>query len=332
MTPIGPAHASPAAVSALQTVALHPESHPEPHPWALESQIARHLSVPESSVVVGSGFTQLIELLLDELRTGNDAIVLSKPSFPIYRHIAAARGYRIIDVPLRGYEHDLPALRRAIDDSTRLVILDDPNSSTGQALPQDTRIDALREIGSHTTVLYDNAYGDFGHHRVRPSELLGTVPSAVYGATFSKGYFLLALRVGFVVASEELAGRLRGRRSMFSVNYAGLAAASAALEDQETFRWNVWQSRLAKQAGEVAFGRHGLACVPSEANFLLVDAGEWADELEDMLKERQIPHIGQRRIGLAGHIRVAFPDLPHADRLAEALDVLAKRRASAAAR
>ena len=84
-------------------------------------------------------------------------------------------------------------------------------------------------------LVVDSAYAEFvTDDDYDPGlDLAGMAPNVVMTRTFSKAYGLAALRLGWAYAPPAIIDVLHRIRGPFNVNAAALAAALAALEDQD---------------------------------------------------------------------------------------------------
>jgi histidinol-phosphate aminotransferase len=122
--------------------------------------------------------------------------------------------------------------------------------------------------------------------------------------TFSKIHALAALRIGYAVSSPDVADLLNRARQPFNVNALALAAAEAALADQEF----VMTSREMNREGLALLTRGlknlGLDVIPSAANFLAVGIENAASRYQALLAEGVIVRpIAE--YGLPDHLRVS---------------------------
>src|SRR5690606_28970970 len=156
--------------------------------------------------------------------------------------------------------------------------------------------------------------------------LLPSFPNLVVTRTFSKAYALAGLRVGYAVAHPGLAQLLERLRASFNVNALGLAAAEAALADQE----HLLRVRT-HNAGERAWliealralparaGRASPEVFPSQANFLLVGFGADAAPVEAALLQRGIVPRPMQGYGLPDCLRITIGTRAQNERLLAAL-------------
>ena len=119
--------------------------------------------------------------------------------------------------------------------------------------------------------------------------------------------FLAALRVGYSVSSPEIGELLNRVRQPFNVNSLALAAAVAALEDDEHLARSVAVNEEGMQQLRAGFDAMGIGYIPSVGNFLCFqvpgNAGDAGRVYTDLLHEGVIVRpVGG--YGLPGHLRV----------------------------
>ena len=89
--------------------------------------------------------------------------------------------------------------------------------------------------------------------------------------TFSKVYGLAGLRVGYALASPEVADALGRVRPIFNVNAAAQAAALASLDGRDALAPRVAHTREARMGLRDTLAVAGLSPVSSQANFVYAD-------------------------------------------------------------
>ena len=121
----------------------------------------------------------------------------------------------------------------AVTDATRIIFLANPNNPTGTIYTDEAWRRFLRAISQRVVIVVDEAYAEYVDHPDYPRTLqhLGQHAGLVVLRTFSKIYGLAGLRVGYAIASSEIAGALARLRQPFNVGSLGQVAAAAALED-----------------------------------------------------------------------------------------------------
>src|SRR5712692_2092562 len=169
-------------------------------------------------------------------------------------------------------------------------------------------------------IVLDEAYCDFCDDPDYPDgvRLLARYPRLMLLRTFSKIAGLAGLRVGYTVATADVAERLNRVRAPYNVNRLGQVAALAALEDR-----GHWKRTRDVVIHERAFlsrelARRGFGFPPSQANFLLVHVPEATAVRERLLRAGLIVRDGAA-LGFPEHLRIAVGDHAANERLLAAL-------------
>lgn len=199
---------------------------------ALYAALAEKLDVPTTHLAAGTGSVAVLYHLLQAFCEAGDEVVYAWRSFEAYPIAVAVTGAKPVQVPLAGgARHDLEAMAAAITDRTKVVIVCTPNNPTGPAVGLAELESFLDRVPSHVVVVVDEAYREF----VRIGDPLDAVdlgrdrPNVVAMRTFAKAYGLAGFRVGYIVASEEIASAVRACALPFGVSSVAQAAAVASL-------------------------------------------------------------------------------------------------------
>lgn len=260
-----------AMTGALDQLALYPDG----NGFELKAAIAAKLGVGMDGIVLGNGSNDVLELVARAFLAPGTSAVYSQHAFAVYPLVTQATGATSIEAPASDFGHDLTAMRAAIRDDTRVVFIANPNNPTGTLLAADALHAFLESVPARVVVVLDEAYGEFlDAGRQAPSVAwLAEFPNLVLTRTFSKAYGLAGLRVGYALASGEVAGLLNRVRQPFNVNSLALLAATAALNDAEF----IAASKRVNDAGMAqmlqGFQALGLDHIDSFGNFVCVKVG-----------------------------------------------------------
>jgi histidinol-phosphate aminotransferase len=289
--------------------------YPDPAGFDLKQALSARWSVPQNWLTLGNGSNDILELVASALLEPGSSVVYAQHAFVVYRLATQARGARHLVVPAKDFGHDLPAMLEAIDDTTRVVFIANPNNPTGTYLPNAQLEEFLAAVaqrhGTRVTVVLDEAYNEFLEPELRVDSvgLVKRYPNLLVSRSFSKAYGLAGLRVGYAIAQPTLTDLMNRVRQPFNVNSLAQAAAIAALQDTEFLVKSFAVNRDGKAQLQQGFTQLGLAFVPSFANFVLVKVGDAAQVNLELLKRGVIvrPVAGD---GLPEWLRVSI-GLPH---------------------
>ena len=296
----------PAAVAAFEAAAGELNRYPDGGGYRLRSALGERHGVPPEQIVLGNGADELIRLCAVATLEAGDRAVFPWPSFPSYVASAACCGAEPVQVALAGRAPDLDALLARCDARTRVVYLANPNNPTGVLTAHDDVLRLAQELPPRALLVLDEAYGDYAQPEPRGVELVRAGAGRVCVLrTFSKVYGLAALRIGYAVASPEVADALDRVRNIFNANQPAQEAALASLHEHEQVEGRVEHARAARERLRSALEAAGLRPEPSQANFVYADVpGGDAEGLTRRLLERGIMVRALTGFGAPGAIRV----------------------------
>ena len=307
--------------------------YPDPLGGDLKRALAAKHGVDVASIVLGNGTHELLMQFAQVFAGPGVDVVASKYGFAVYAIAAQAAGATLRVAPCHGDDHamprghDLDAIAATITPATRLVHLANPNNPTGTWYGADAFAAFMAKVPSEVIVVVDEAYAEFvdAPDYASALALLSNYPNLVVTRTFSKAYALAGLRVGYAIAHPGLIAVMERVRESFNVNSAGLAAAEAALGDDEHLRWIVDRNREQRTALVEALQSRGLRVFPSQTNFLLVQFAEVGDEarvarIDAALIERGVVLRPMGGYGLGHCLRITVGNVDENRRLLAALD------------
>jgi histidinol-phosphate aminotransferase len=262
--------------------------YPDPMSSKLRTQIAEANGLDAANVLVGNGGDELIfDLMLAWGGPGRTLLNLP-PTFAMYEIDARLTGTAVVEIPRRAsdYAIDEPAaLARLAEGGIDIVMVSHPNNPTGNVAPETFLIDVLKSTDA--LVLVDEAYFEFSRHTMRPH--MERHPNLVILRTFSKAFSLAGLRVGYILAHEDVILELTKVRQPYSVDRFSQWAAGLVFRERVVFESQIQE--LLRQRDVV---EHGLGSIPgikvfgSEANFVLFRVDRAAAIWRDLLHSYSI--------------------------------------------
>jgi histidinol-phosphate aminotransferase len=178
-------------------------------------------------------------------------------------------------------------------------------------------------VPDHVLVIFDEAYCELVDSDAYPDTLAylrqgrGNV---MVMRTFSKVYGIAGLRLGYALAMPEILAPLNQVKEPFAVNLLAQAAGVAALEDQAFLERSIAANRIGRLALYEQFDRLGLSYIESHANFVLVEFGPQALEIQGRLLEKGVIVRGCVNYDLRDFLRITVGDEPQNARLIAALE------------
>ena len=261
-----------AAVAAVADVARYPDG----GAFALKSALCRKFGVRPEQLIVGNGSNDILELVSQAFLAPGLSAIYSRHAFAVYPLATNARGARGIEVAAKNFGHDLDAMAAAIEPQTRVVFIANPNNPTGTFVPGAELEAFLAKVPRHVLVVLDEAYTEYLAPEQRYDSIawLARFPNLLVSRTFSKAYGLAGLRVGYAIAHPEVADLMNRVRQPFNVSSVALAAAEAALDDDEFLARSAEVNRRGMAQLVAAFRELGLEWIPSAGNFVTFKVGD----------------------------------------------------------
>ena len=285
--PLGP---SPKALKAIKNVLNSLHIYPDGSCFELRQKLAQRFNVDGTQLLFGNGSDEVIKMFGLTFLESGDKVLFCEPTFSEYTYATKLMGASKHTAPLADYAFDLNALLKAIDSSTKLIFVCNPNNPTGAYLNHADVAKFLDKVPEHVLVVFDEAYYEY----VTAEDFVDSLSFVREGRnvavlrTFSKIYGLAGLRIGYGVAPKHIAELVHRVREPFNVNALAQIGALAALDDED----HVEQSRRQNQAGKEYLYREladlNLEFIPTQANFIFFDLDQNAGLVFEKLLDKGI--------------------------------------------
>ena len=248
---------------------------------ALKSAIAQYVNennpspIDANYISVGNGSDELIRSLLIATCVGTNAsILISEPTFSMYKILAQTLGITTISIPReethftikRGQADQAIAQAAASGHPVKIIFVVHPNSPTGNSLTP-AEIEWLQHLPKEILVVIDEAYFEFSAHSL-VTDLLAH-PNWAILRTFSKAFRLAAHRVGYCIAHPQLTQALEKIRLPYNLPSFSQAAALVALQNRQQLLSAMAEMQSEREKlYQFLAGDSRLRVWPSDANFI----------------------------------------------------------------
>jgi len=282
INPLGP---PPGAMEAAREALEQVQHYPETTGDSLRQALAERHGLDPAHLLVDAGSTPLIYRVIRLLAP--QAALVVEPAFGEYHRALRQVGCRIEPLLVRpGTAFDPDLVLRAAQD-VDLVVLANPGNPSGELIARELLEGLLRRLPNGVQLLLDEAFVDF----CPDASLVDAVVNAGnlwVLRSLTKFYAIPGLRAGWLAGPVEGIRRLEAQSWPWALSTPALAAARAALADEDYARRTLatvplWRADLAG-----ALERLGLEVVEGAANYLLArlparapDAGCVSRRLED---------------------------------------------------
>lgn len=262
--PFPPSPKVMAAIRGVEAESLRRYPNPDADPF--REAAAKLHGVSCDMIMAGNGSDDVLTIATRTFVPPGGSLAYPDPTYSLYPVLAKLQDAKPIAVPWEnGHRLPIDALSAS---GASAIYLANPNAPTGTLVPAAdisrlaSKFDGL--------VLVDEAYVDFAEDHCL--SLLEDRPNVVVSRSLSKSYSLAGLRFGYAVAQPQVIFEMTKVKDSYNTDAISVAAATAAIEDQEyaRFTWNYIRDERKKLTDEL--NQMGWSVLPSQANFILVTA------------------------------------------------------------
>ncbi|MFO0909130.1 MAG: histidinol-phosphate transaminase [Isosphaeraceae bacterium] len=303
---------SPRAIEAIRAAADERlRRYPDPLGTSFREAVARYhgRGVTPEHVLAGNGSDDLLTILTRAFVGPGQALVSPTPSYILYRTLAEIQDARIVEVPFRpDWSIEPGSLRVA---GARLVFLANPNSPSGTTLAPADVAEIARDLDCPLVV--DEAYANFAETDC--VALVNELPNVIVTRSFSKGFSLAGMRLGYLIAQPEIIEGLVKVKDSYNCDTLSLAGGAAALDD--TAYLHETRARILSTRARLttAVREMGFKVPTSHANFVWCTGHPRSTEIYQALKEQGILVRLMRYADHAPGIRITVGTDAEIDRL-----------------
>ncbi|MBA4031668.1 MAG: histidinol-phosphate transaminase, partial [Planctomyces sp.] len=258
---------SPLVAEAIQKAAAgRLNLYPDPLATGFRRIAAEVYGVDHEQILPTNGSDEVLTIITRSFTGTGDLIAYPYPSYILYETLADLQNVShqrlILDSDWNwSAERAAPVISRA-----KAVFVPNPNSPSGNCWSEAQITELVPPQG---VLVLDGAYADFADEpqsaKILDSEIGDRL---VLTRTFSKSYSLAGIRFGFAIARPEMIAGLRKVKDSYNCDSISLAAATAAISDQQWMLANVERIRATRGWLTGQLRELGFSPTPSQANFV----------------------------------------------------------------
>jgi histidinol-phosphate aminotransferase len=282
---------SPNALSAAKSAIEHyGNRYPSASVDEFREKLADHHQVKSEQLIFGNGSTEVLQAIATFAARQNATMIEPSPTFGALKEYCKAENLNVIQVPVgQNFEMNIAAMKKQAMAQTGSVLINicNPNNPTGNIVDFTTMFDWINNAPETHLFLLDEAYFDYAQANPRYKSGLDLInqgkDNVVISRTFSKVHGMAGMRVGYGIATVNTANKIKPFAAGFNLSAAGIAAASAALDDKSFYKKSIEYNQLSRKILVATLNELELESVPSDTNFVLHRIGTpLADYAEHM--------------------------------------------------
>jgi histidinol-phosphate aminotransferase len=268
---------SPNALSAAKSAIEHyGNRYPSASVDEFREKLAVHHHVKSEQLIFGNGSTEVLQAIATFAARQNATMIEPSPTFGALKEYCKAENLNVVQVPVgQNFEMNIAAMKKQAMAQTGSVLINicNPNNPTGNIVDFTTMFDWINNAPETHLFLLDEAYFDYAQANPRYKSGLDLInqgkDNVVISRTFSKVHGMAGMRVGYGIATVNTANKIKPFAAGFNLSAAGIAAASAALDDKSFYKKSIEYNQLSRKILVATLNELELESVPSDTNFVL---------------------------------------------------------------
>ena len=259
-----------------------------PSPGPLYRKLGVALDLDPSALLLTRGSDGAIKAVYEAFIAAGEKVLTTDPTYQMYGVYAQIFGARLVTVPYRmvdgrphlGAEEIVSAIFR---ERPKLVGLPNPDNPTGSVFEeQELRaiIEAAGEVGA--LMLVDEAYHPF--YPITALPWVKEYGHLVVARTFSKGWGMAGIRLGYIASTPEVVALLNKSRTMVEADGVAMALAERMLDFPDEMQASVARLREGRTYFASEMKSLGFHTIETAGNFIHVHFGDKREAVEQALK------------------------------------------------
>lgn len=255
---------TPKVLAAIRSLeGEHLRRYPNATADQLRDAAAAKWNLTRDHFIAGNGSDDLLTIATRTFVPPGGTLAAPDPTYSLYGVLAKLQEAKLVTVPWGdGYSLPMEELLALKSDA---IFLANPNAPTGTIVPPEL---VAKLAGTFKgLVLVDEAYADFA--ATNCVHLVSEFSNVIVTRTFSKSYSLAGMRIGYAIGQPQVIAEMMKVKDSYNCDAVSIAAAAAALEDEEYAR-GIWETvRADRSRLTMELEKRGFAVLPSHGNFVL---------------------------------------------------------------
>jgi len=205
------------------------------------------------NIMICPGARFAVYLTITTLLNPGDEIIVIEPAWPAYKDCALNAGIKVRTIKTTletKWEPSVDQINNAINENTKMVVLNYPNNPTGKKLSENIQDNIIEIAKKHDLyVLSDEIYSEYTSTNFK-SVLEYSYKKSIITKSFSKSYAMTGYRIGWAVAEPSIINKMSKLQALSLTNISEPIqyVALQALKSEEAVADN---SRIIKSRLEV---------------------------------------------------------------------------------
>ena len=215
----------------------------------LREALAARENRSEENIMVCPGARFAVYLAITTLLNPGDEIIVIEPAWPAYKDCALNAGIKVRTIKTTletKWEPSIDQINNAINENTKMIVLNSPNNPTGKVIPKKPLYDIIQTAKDHDLyVLSDEIYSEYANNDWQSASIYDYEKSIVT-KSFSKSHAMTGYRIGYVIAEKSITDKMSKLQALSLTNVSEPIqyVALQALKADTSKNTNMIKSRL----------------------------------------------------------------------------------------
>jgi len=175
----------------------------------------------EENIMICPGARFAVYLAITTLLNPGDEIIVIEPAWPAYKDCALNAGIKVRTIKTTletKWEPSVEQINNAINENTKMIILNYPNNPTGKILSNELLASIIRTAEDHDLyVLSDEIYSEYANNDWQ-SVLIYNYEKSIVTKSFSKSHAMTGYRIGYVIAEPSIIDKMSKLQALSLTN------------------------------------------------------------------------------------------------------------------
>ncbi len=288
------------------------------------------VSITPDQIVVTSGTSPALFLLVSTLVEKGDQVIISDPHYACYPNLIHFVDGEVVTVPVYeadGFQYRPEAIEKKMTEKTKAIFINSPSNPTGNLL-SESRMKAVSEFSPY--IISDEIYHGLVYEGKEHSILEFTDNAFVLNG-FSKLYAMTGLRLGYVISPKAFVRPMQKIHQNFfisanaMVQMAGIAALKEAAKDVSRMK-RIYDERRRYMIKRLRGMGFGITVEPTGAFYVFANAKHFSHDSYklafDILEKAHVGVSPGIDFGMNGEGYLRFSYANSLENIAEGMDRL----------
>ncbi len=179
---------------------------------AAELSASRGVALAADQIVMTCGAGGALNVILKTILNPGEEVVMPAPFFVEYRfYTDNAGGVPRIVPPSDDFSLNLDAIRQAVNEKTRAVLINSPNNPTGKVFDEASirglgaiLAEKEKELGRAIYLISDEPYSEIVYDGLTVPSVMKAYPRTLIASSYSKSLSLPGERIGYIAANPAM--------------------------------------------------------------------------------------------------------------------------------